>query len=161
MQCSRHSSAILGIGALYVRRRPRVRLEAQMSGGGQERGMRSGTLPAPLCVGLGAACAIAERERDFDYKHVTRLANRLIDGINSKLPQVVRNGDPQMWYPGMRHSAMLLLTADYFRMRQPVVRVRRGRESSYGAEGRGAIFWERMHICESRTLLRTESDRSR
>ncbi|MFO1120442.1 MAG: aminotransferase class V-fold PLP-dependent enzyme, partial [Rhodospirillales bacterium] len=49
-----------GIGALFVRRRPRVRLEAIISGGGQERGMRSGTLPTPLCVGLGEACRIAE-----------------------------------------------------------------------------------------------------
>ena len=51
-----------GIGALYVRRRPRVRLEALISGGGQERGMRSGTLPAPLVVGLGEACDIANRD---------------------------------------------------------------------------------------------------
>ena len=48
-----------GVGALYVRRKPRVRLEALFSGGGQERGLRSGTLPAPLCVGMGAACDIA------------------------------------------------------------------------------------------------------
>lgn len=48
-----------GIGAIYVRRRPRVRLEPQMSGGGQERGLRSGTVPTPLVVGLGAACDIA------------------------------------------------------------------------------------------------------
>jgi len=89
-----------GVGALYVRRRPRVRVEAQMSGGGQERGLRSGTLPAPLVVGLGEACAIAKREKDFDYKHVSRLANRLIDGINQRLELVVRNGDPEMWYPG-------------------------------------------------------------
>lgn len=51
-----------GVGAAYVRRRPRVRLEPIMSGGGQERGLRSGTLPAPLVVGLGAACEIAKRE---------------------------------------------------------------------------------------------------
>lgn len=51
-----------GIGALYVRRRPRVRLEAIQSGGGQERGIRSGTLPAPLCVGLGEACRISSEE---------------------------------------------------------------------------------------------------
>jgi cysteine sulfinate desulfinase/cysteine desulfurase-like protein len=48
-----------GVGALYVRRRPRVRLEAQMSGGGQERGLRSGTVPTPLVVGFGEACAVA------------------------------------------------------------------------------------------------------
>ncbi|EYC04792.1 hypothetical protein Y032_0086g1992 [Ancylostoma ceylanicum] len=51
-----------GVGAIYVRRRPRVRLEAQMSGGGQERGIRSGTLPTALCVGLGEACRIATEE---------------------------------------------------------------------------------------------------
>lgn len=94
-------NTFLGVGALYVRRRPRVRIEAQMSGGGQERGMRSGTLPAPLAVGIGEACAIAEREMQFDHAHISRLANRLIDGINAKLQHVVRNGDPKSWYPGI------------------------------------------------------------
>ncbi len=52
-----------GVGALYVRRRPRVRLEAQMSGGGQERGLRSGTVPTALVVGLGAAAEVAQKVR--------------------------------------------------------------------------------------------------
>jgi cysteine desulfurase len=52
-----------GVGALYVRRRPRVRLEPQMSGGGQERGLRSGTVPTGLAVGLGAACEVAQEVR--------------------------------------------------------------------------------------------------
>ncbi|MPC16784.1 Cysteine desulfurase, mitochondrial [Portunus trituberculatus] len=56
-----------GIGCLYVRRRPRVRVEALMSGGGQERGMRSGTVPTPLVVGLGAACNIALQEMEYDH----------------------------------------------------------------------------------------------
>lgn len=51
-----------GIGALYVRRKPRVRLEPMISGGGQERGLRSGTVPTPLCVGFGEACRIAKEE---------------------------------------------------------------------------------------------------
>uniref|UniRef100_A0A915LKP4 cysteine desulfurase n=1 Tax=Meloidogyne javanica TaxID=6303 RepID=A0A915LKP4_MELJA len=89
-----------GIGALYVRRRPRVRVEAQMSGGGQERGLRSGTLPAPLIIGFGVACDIAQREREFDYAHVSALAKRLIDGLNAGIPDIMRNGDPEMWYPG-------------------------------------------------------------
>lgn len=55
-------------GALYIRRRPRVRLEAQMSGGGQERGLRSGTLPHPLIVGFGAACRIASEEMEHDHR---------------------------------------------------------------------------------------------
>jgi cysteine desulfurase len=53
-----------GIGALYVRRRPRVRLEPLFSGGGQERGLRSGTVPTPLCVGLGEAAKIAKEEME-------------------------------------------------------------------------------------------------
>lgn len=53
---------VIGVGALYVRRRPRVRLEPLQSGGGQERGLRSGTVPTPLAVGLGAACQIAQEE---------------------------------------------------------------------------------------------------
>ncbi|EFO25402.2 NFS1 protein [Loa loa] len=89
-----------GIGAIYVRRRPRVRLEAQMSGGGQERGMRSGTLPTPLVVGFGKACAIAAEEMEMDKKHIDRLSKRLLDRINSKLSHVVRNGDPEQTYQG-------------------------------------------------------------
>ncbi|CAD5208716.1 unnamed protein product [Bursaphelenchus xylophilus] len=89
-----------GVGALYVRRRPRVRIEAQMSGGGQERGMRSGTLPAFLTVGLGEACSIAQREHDFDLAHVKKLSDLLINTINGELDMVIRNGDPDAWYPG-------------------------------------------------------------
>jgi cysteine desulfurase len=91
-----------GVGALYVRRRPRVRLEAQMSGGGQERGLRSGTLPTASCVGLGAACEVAGREMEADTRHVKGLEARLRDGITSQLQGVVLNGpaDVEHRYPG-------------------------------------------------------------
>lgn len=89
-----------GVGALYVRRRPRVRLEAIQSGGGQERGLRSGTVPTPLCVGIGEACEIASREREYDHKWMEFLSERLIGKITAELPQVIRNGDPIMTYPG-------------------------------------------------------------
>jgi len=89
-----------GVGALYVRRRPRVRVEPIQSGGGQERGLRSGTVPTPLVVGLGAACALAQQEMEYDHKHVTRLSNLLVDGLMNQLPSVVRNGDPDKGYPG-------------------------------------------------------------
>jgi len=89
-----------GVGALYVRRRPRVRLEAQMSGGGQERGLRSGTLPSTLCIGLGAAAHIAEQEMENDTKWVNFLSDRLYNGICSKLDQVILNGDKEQRYPG-------------------------------------------------------------
>lgn len=89
-----------GIGALYVRRKPRVRIEPIQSGGGQERNIRSGTLPTPLIVGLGAACQIAKKEMAYDLKHVIALSNRLIEGITKNIPEVVRNGDPKFNYPG-------------------------------------------------------------
>ncbi|XP_072168978.1 cysteine desulfurase-like [Diadema setosum] len=89
-----------GIGALYVRRRPRVRVEPLQSGGGQERGMRSGTLPAPLVVGMGAACEIAQQEMEYDHKRISMLSERLINKINAALSNVIRNGDPDETYPG-------------------------------------------------------------
>jgi cysteine desulfurase len=89
-----------GVGALYVRRRPRVRIEPIQSGGGQERGMRSGTIPHPLVVGMGAACEIAAQEMEYDHAYITRLSQRLVDGIMNNISHVVRNGDPERSYPG-------------------------------------------------------------
>ncbi|WWD21997.1 cysteine desulfurase IscS [Kwoniella shandongensis] len=88
-----------GIGAAYVRRRPRVRIEPLIHGGGQERGLRSGTVPAPLVVGLGEACRIAKEEMARDHKRISELSERLITGITSQVEQIVRNGDPN-GYPG-------------------------------------------------------------
>ena len=85
----------MGVGALYVRRRPRVRLRALIDGGGQERGMRSGTLPAPLCIGLGAACRIAGDEMPAETERVRMLARRLNDGIVGRLDEVILNGDAE------------------------------------------------------------------
>jgi cysteine desulfurase len=89
-----------GIGALYVRRRPRVRLEALISGGGQERGMRSGTLPTPLCVGLGAACRIAEAEMGAEAERLHALRDRFLNKISQRLPEVYLNGDLENRIPG-------------------------------------------------------------
>ncbi|XP_071175768.1 cysteine desulfurase-like [Mytilus edulis] len=89
-----------GVGALYIRRRPRVRVEALQSGGGQERGMRSGTVPTPLCVGMGSACAVAMEEMEYDHKRTVELSNRLLHKVQDAIPQVIRNGDPDMTYPG-------------------------------------------------------------
>ncbi|XP_008407381.1 cysteine desulfurase [Poecilia reticulata] len=89
-----------GVGALYVRRRPRVRLEPLQNGGGQERGLRSGTVPTPLAVGLGAACSISQKEMEYDHQRVSMLANRLVQKIMSEIPDVIMNGDPEQRYPG-------------------------------------------------------------
>lgn len=89
-----------GVGALYMRRRPRVRVEAQMSGGGQERGIRSGTVATPLVVGMGAACQIAMEEMKHDEKHIKELTDRLHTGITSKLDGVILNGSEEHRYAG-------------------------------------------------------------
>ncbi|WAQ91713.1 hypothetical protein PtA15_15A104 [Puccinia triticina] len=89
-----------GIGAAYVRRRPRVRLEPIMNGGGQERGLRSGTVPAPLVVGFGEACRLAKLELQNDHEHISRLSQRLNDKITQSCTHIVRNGDGTLGYPG-------------------------------------------------------------
>jgi len=80
-----------GIGALYVRRKPRVRIEAQMHGGGHERGMRSGTLPTHQIVGMGEAFRIAKAEMELENARLLKLRNRLLEGF-SDMEQVFVNG---------------------------------------------------------------------
>lgn len=89
-----------GIGALYVRMKPRVRLTALFFGGGQERGMRSGTLPLPLCVGLGAAAKIAQNEMESEYEKLFFLKNFFIDELLKNLKKVTLNGDREKRIPG-------------------------------------------------------------
>ncbi len=87
-----------GIGALYVRRKPRVRLEAQMHGGGHERGMRSGTLPTHQIVGMGEAFRIAREEMAQDVAKAKALQQRLLDGLKD-IEQVFVNGDMERRVP--------------------------------------------------------------
>jgi cysteine desulfurase len=81
-----------GIGALYVRRKPRVRLEAQMHGGGHERGLRSGTLPTHQIVGMGEVFRLAKEEMAADNERLLKLRNRLVDGFRD-IEEVYINGD--------------------------------------------------------------------
>jgi cysteine desulfurase len=89
-----------GIGALYVRRRPRARITPLIDGGGQERGLRSGTLPTPLCVGLGEAAALAEAAMVDESLRLLALRRRFLDGIQRLLPQTRLNGDAEQRLPG-------------------------------------------------------------
>lgn len=77
-----------------------MRIEAPQSGGGQERGMRSGTVPTPLVVGLGAACEVAMQEMEYDHARIKTLSDRLVNKIQSALPMVIRNGHPEKSFPG-------------------------------------------------------------
>ncbi|KAI4281058.1 MAG: hypothetical protein L6R35_005759 [Caloplaca aegaea] len=88
-----------GIGACYVRRRPRVRLDPIISGGGQERGLRSGTLAPPLVAGFGEACRIAKEEMEYDSQRIRSLSDRLLNGLLS-MEHTSQNGDPERHYPG-------------------------------------------------------------
>jgi len=89
-----------GVGALYVRRRkPRVRLQAQMDGGGHERGMRSGTLNVPGIVGMGAACAICAEEMETERERLLGLRRRLETELSSRMDVVAVNGHPERRLP--------------------------------------------------------------
>jgi len=88
-----------GIGALYVRRKPRIRLQPQMHGGGHERGFRSGTLPTHQVVGMGEAFKIAEEEMESDNKRISILRDKLWNGLNS-IEEIYLNGDMKQRIPG-------------------------------------------------------------
>jgi cysteine desulfurase len=89
-----------GIGALYVRRKPRARLEAQMHGGGHERGMRSGTLATHQIVGMGTAFRIAKQDFEKDHARISTLRQRLLDGLMS-MEEVYFNGAIEQSVPGI------------------------------------------------------------
>ncbi len=104
-----------GVGALYVRRRPRVRLLPLIDGGGQERGLRSGTLPTPLCVGLGRAAAIAGAEMAEEAARLHQLRDRLYQGLVRRVPGLGLNGDAErrlagnlnLSFPGIEAPALI------------------------------------------------------
>lgn len=89
----------MGVGACYIRRRPRVRIDPIISGGGQERGLRSGTLSPPLVGGFGEAARIMKEEMEYDQTHIKRLSDKLINGLMS-LDHTVLNGDPVHRFAG-------------------------------------------------------------
>ncbi len=89
-----------GVGALYVRRKPRVRVIAQMNGGGQERGMRSGTLSPALCAGFGEACAVAKKEMERDNQKLKSFWNEMYTTLTNELPDVYLNGDKDQRFYG-------------------------------------------------------------
>jgi cysteine desulfurase len=109
-----------GIGALYVRRHPRMRLAPLFSGGGQERGLRSGTLPAPLIVGFGEACRIARVERIPEQARIAALRDRLRAGLSRRIPGLILNGPPaprlagnlSLRFPGVRALDLIAACPD-------------------------------------------------
>ncbi|KAF9609309.1 hypothetical protein IFM89_015554 [Coptis chinensis] len=83
-----------------MKRRPRIKVEPQMNGGGQERGIRSGTVPTPLVVGMGVACELAMKKMEYNVKRIKGLHERLLNGIRSKIDGVMVNGSTQRRYAG-------------------------------------------------------------
>jgi cysteine desulfurase len=106
-----------GVGALYVRRRdPSVRLEPLFDGGGHERRMRSGTLPVPLVVGLGVACTLCQWEMTAEAERLTRLRERLRQGIMGELDEVYLNGHPTERLPGNLNLSFAYIQGDALMM---------------------------------------------
>lgn len=109
-----------GIGALVIRRqRPRVRLQPQLVGGGQQHGLRSGTLPVPLIVGLGEACALAADEMPAEAIRLAALRDRLRDRFEAEVPPVVVNGDRDRRLPGNLNMSFIGVEAETILLRAP------------------------------------------
>ncbi len=102
----------MGVGVLYVRRRPRVRLNPLFSGGGQEKGLRSGTVAAPLCVGLGKAAEIAALEMDDEADRLGGLRDRFLEKLLSRTGDVTINGDMEKRIPGNLNLSFTGVLAD-------------------------------------------------
>lgn len=89
-----------GVGVLYVRNRPDSRIEPTVTGGSQERGIRPGTVPVPLAVGMGKACAIASEQTKDDAEHLSKLGKRLLRELTTDFPDLRTFGHPEQRIPG-------------------------------------------------------------
>ncbi len=114
-----------GVGVLYVRRKPRVRLEAQMHGGGHERGMRSGTLATHQLVGMGEACRIAKAEMHEEGERIIKLRQRLWDGFND-MEEVYVSGDMDHRVPGIINISFNFVEGESLIMSLPNLAVSSG-----------------------------------
>jgi cysteine desulfurase len=116
-----------GIGALYVRKKdPRVRLDPLIDGGGHERGMRSGTLPVPLIVGLGKACELCRTEMAQETPRLLRLREKLREGIMSQLSETYVNGHPTERLPGNMNISFAYVEGEALMMGMKEVAVSSG-----------------------------------
>jgi cysteine desulfurase len=143
-----------GVGALYVRRRPRVRLHPLFSGGGQERGLRSGTLPAPLIVGLGEACRLAQAEMPDEVPRIAGLRTRLLDQLSAALPEIRSNGSMASRIPGNLNLTFPTVSAAELMARAPALCVSTGSACS-SAEVEPSYFLHALGLTDeeaSRTL---------
>jgi cysteine desulfurase len=122
-----------GVGALFVRRRPRVRLAPLFSGGGQERGLRSGTLPAPLIVGLGEACRLALAEMVEETARIAALRARLLGQLQQAIPGIALNGSMESRIAGNLNLTFPLTSAADVMARAPELCVSTGSACSSAA----------------------------
>lgn len=114
-----------GVGVLFVSRKPRVRLEAQMHGGGHERGMRSGTLATHQLVGMGEACRIADAEMQEEGTRILKLRERLWDGLR-EMEEVYANGDLNAHIPGIINMSFNFVEGESLIMSLPELAVSSG-----------------------------------
>ncbi len=130
-----------GIGALYVRRKPRVRLVAQIDGGGHERGMRSGTLNVTGIVGIGKAAELAKQEMELEARRITKMRDRLKDKLFAAAARGLHQRRGARWAQSLAGQP------------QPQLRVRRGRGPDDGAQGRGGVVGLGVHVGQPRAVV--------
>lgn len=124
-----------GIGALVARSQFRSRLSPLATGGGQEQGMRPGTLPTALCVGFGHACELAVAERERDWDHAARLSSAFLSGLRGGLGDVTLNGSVDQRIPHNLNLALPGVDADALLAAMPLLSIATGSACSSGALG--------------------------
>ncbi|MFQ5697819.1 MAG: cysteine desulfurase family protein [Myxococcota bacterium] len=131
-----------GIGALWVRRRrPRIEVAAQVHGGGHERGLRSGTLPVPLCVGFGEACALARRSLEGESLRLAQLRDRLLAGLCAQLSGVERNGPTDPCLPGSLNLSFSGVEAEALLLSLPDLALSSGSACTSGRREPSHVLW--------------------
>jgi cysteine desulfurase len=141
-----------GIGVLYVRRRrPPLRIEPILHGGGHERGLRSGTLPVPLCVGIGRACRIAVGEFEAEAVRVGALRDRLWERLSNGLEEVWLNGHPERRVPGNLNVSFLGVEAQALLVALPQVAFSAGSACTSTTPGPSHVLAS-LGLGEPRTL---------
>ncbi len=158
-----------GIGALYVRSRPRARIACQMDGGGQERGLRAGTLPTPLCVGLGEACRISLVEQDDEAGRLSVLRDYLLNGLRAAIPEMRVNGDLEHRLPGNLSVSFLGIATSALLADLRLIAVSSGSACSSGdaasshvleALGADTASWASLRLGLGRFTTRDDIDRA-
>ncbi|PZP54859.1 MAG: cysteine desulfurase, partial [Micavibrio aeruginosavorus] len=145
-----------GIGSLFIRRDLQNKIQPLIHGGGQENGLRSGTLPTMLCVGFGKACDLIKIEREKNHEHLLNVSNKFLERLKEKAPNISLNGDTFLRHPGNINIQFPGFDAqDLLQRLQPFIAASTGSACTSGSEEPSHVLSALgMHPSEARSCIR-------